>query len=179
MYEALARNAAEVIREFELNELDFVDIGGGFYGGGPKNVGAYERYASVIAGLLSPVCDPSRTKLVVEPARGSRLHPCVLFRARSRCEGDDLRSLRDLRSFPNQHRPRDEKRPLTPTNSIFRRNAVRPDVSCGRTPEAIGGGGASVRARRSRIVPRYLVRFYAAIPAWKATGFALSRESAS
>ena len=29
--------------------------------------------------------------------------------------------------------------------------------------------GASVRARRSRIVPRYLVRFYAAIPAWKAT----------
>ncbi len=36
--------------------------------------------------------------------------------------------------------------------------------------------GASVRARRSRIVPRYLVRFYAAIPAWKATGFALEGE---
>ncbi len=58
VYEALARNAAEVIREFELNELDFVDIGGGFYGGGPKNVGAYERYASVIAGLLSPGMRP-------------------------------------------------------------------------------------------------------------------------
>ena len=140
VYEALARNAAEVIREFELNELDFVDIGGGFYGGGPKNVGAYERYASVIADLLSPVCDPSRTKLVVEPGGAVVCTPASYFgRVLDVKETTYDRFVTcDLSRINIDH---EMKKTSYAYELHLRRNAVRPDVSCYRTPEAIGGDG--------------------------------------
>ncbi|WP_332517365.1 hypothetical protein [Gordonibacter sp.] len=66
VYRTLARHAASIAEEFNLN-LDFVDIGGGFFGGGPRNTGAYESYAEAIAEELRRVFDPARTSLIVEP----------------------------------------------------------------------------------------------------------------
>ncbi len=65
-YRTLARHAVQIAREFCL-ELDFVDIGGGFFGGGSHNVGAYEAYAEAIADELRPTFDPLRTSVIVEP----------------------------------------------------------------------------------------------------------------
>lgn len=66
VYEALSRTAVRVISEFALKP-SFVDIGGGFYGGGPRNAGAYESYAQTIASVLREACDPTCTDLIVEP----------------------------------------------------------------------------------------------------------------
>lgn len=45
VYRTLADFAVEIIRSFKL-DLDWFDIGGGFYGGGPANVGAYDEYVA-------------------------------------------------------------------------------------------------------------------------------------
>lgn len=65
-YRVLARHAAIIARDFAL-DLDYVDMGGGFFGGGEANRGAYEAYAQGMAEELAPVFDPARTRLVVEP----------------------------------------------------------------------------------------------------------------
>lgn len=66
VYRTLADFAAEIIRAFDL-ELDWFDIGGGFYGGGPANVGAYDDYVRTIREAIGDACDPARTELLVEP----------------------------------------------------------------------------------------------------------------
>lgn len=66
VYEVLASQAAQVVREHGL-EPDFIDIGGGFYGGGKRNEGAYEAYAATIARELREVVNPARCALIVEP----------------------------------------------------------------------------------------------------------------
>ncbi|MEG0323903.1 MAG: hypothetical protein RR547_04175 [Raoultibacter sp.] len=66
VYEALAQMTVTVIEEFGLDP-DYVDLGGGFFGGGPNNKGAYDGYAQTIAATLKKVCDPARVKLIVEP----------------------------------------------------------------------------------------------------------------
>ncbi|MBY4796991.1 hypothetical protein K6V98_01235 [Collinsella sp. AGMB00827] len=68
VYRILASFAARIIREFDLAaHLRYVDIGGGFFGGGANNVGAYDTYAKTIAAELSGSCDPSSVALLVEP----------------------------------------------------------------------------------------------------------------
>lgn len=68
VYSVLASHAAKIIEESNLGEsLRFVDIGGGFYGGGPKNIGAYDAYAETISTELKTVCDPARVSIYVEP----------------------------------------------------------------------------------------------------------------
>lgn len=66
VYRTLAQHAADIAETFEL-DLDFVDIGGGFFGGGTNNAGAYEAYAKVISKELSRVFDPAHTQLIIEP----------------------------------------------------------------------------------------------------------------
>ena len=66
VYRVLAKAAAEVVLEFGISP-DFIDIGGGFFGGGKNNLGAYDDYVRVIAEELHVACDPLRTFLVVEP----------------------------------------------------------------------------------------------------------------
>lgn len=67
-YEVLASFAAKVIVEANLQPtLRYIDMGGGYYGGGIQNEGCYEGYADVIAKTLSPVCDCSQVTLFVEP----------------------------------------------------------------------------------------------------------------
>lgn len=66
VYRVLSEQAARIVREFDLS-LEFIDIGGGFFGGGPNNIGAYDAYAQTIADALRKVVDPAACALYVEP----------------------------------------------------------------------------------------------------------------
>lgn len=66
VYDTLSSYAARIIQEFGIQPT-YVDMGGGFFGGGNNNIGAYDEYVRVIAANLSKACDPKRTKLIVEP----------------------------------------------------------------------------------------------------------------
>lgn len=66
VYQVLAEHAAAVIRQCGLTPC-FVDMGGGYYGGGKRNEGAYDAYAATMAEALRPVADPATCALYVEP----------------------------------------------------------------------------------------------------------------
>lgn len=66
VYQVLARFAVRLAKEFRLS-LEYIDMGGGFYGGGPHNEGAYEAYANAISAELRDGFDPATTRLIVEP----------------------------------------------------------------------------------------------------------------
>ncbi len=65
VYETVAAMAARIGREFDLN-LEYVDMGGGFYGGLPDKP-SYDQYACVIAKELKTAFDPEVTSLIIEP----------------------------------------------------------------------------------------------------------------
>ncbi|OUO34594.1 hypothetical protein [Olsenella sp. An290] len=66
-YRVLASHAAKIINDFSMtDDLAYIDMGGGFYGGGRRNEGKYEEYAEAIADELSSI-DRSRVALYVEP----------------------------------------------------------------------------------------------------------------
>ncbi len=78
VYRASATVAAEIVRSREL-ELDWIDIGGGFFGsvdGSPT----FDDYVRVIREALEGVVDPEETCLVVEPG-GSLIAVPVEFHA--------------------------------------------------------------------------------------------------
>lgn len=66
VYQVLAEHAALIARELGIR-LRWVDMGGGYYGGGRRNEGAYERYAATMAQALRGVADPASCALYVEP----------------------------------------------------------------------------------------------------------------
>lgn len=65
VYEQMARLAIEIAREYELN-LDYIDMGGGYFGGleGKQN---YHDYFKAIGAVLHTYFTPEQTKLIVEP----------------------------------------------------------------------------------------------------------------
>lgn len=65
VYRAAATVAAELITSRSL-ALDWVDIGGGFFGG-PDAVPSFDDYVSVIRDTLDPYIDAATTRLIVEP----------------------------------------------------------------------------------------------------------------
>ncbi len=65
-YEVLAQHAVRIARENGL-ALRYVDMGGGYYGGGMRNDGAYERYAETMASVLRQAADPATCTLLTEP----------------------------------------------------------------------------------------------------------------
>ena len=65
VFKALASMCVQVAREYEL-ALDYIDIGGGFFGDKP-NAPSYHDYFSSVAQILSEHFDPKSTKLIVEP----------------------------------------------------------------------------------------------------------------
>lgn len=68
VYKVLASHTAKIISENNLSDtLRFVDMGGGFYGGGEANLGAYDEYAKTITAELDEVCDTENVALYVEP----------------------------------------------------------------------------------------------------------------
>lgn len=66
VYEVLAEHAAKVIRACGITAR-YVDMGGGYYGGGKRNEGAYEGYAQAMADVLRTAADPATCALYVEP----------------------------------------------------------------------------------------------------------------
>ena len=78
VYEASASLAARIASERDL-DLDWLDIGGGFFGsvdGSPT----FDDYVRVIRSAVEGVIDPERTRLIVEPG-GSLIAVPVEFHA--------------------------------------------------------------------------------------------------
>ena len=65
VYKVLAQKACEVSKLFD-HELEYIDIGGGFFGGVP-NKPQYDDYMKVISEELSKEFNSENTKLIVEP----------------------------------------------------------------------------------------------------------------
>ncbi len=68
IFAAIAETAVKLAGEYGLTALDYVDMGGGFFGGSffPGKPG-FEEYAETVCAILKTAFDPTRTTLVLEP----------------------------------------------------------------------------------------------------------------
>ena len=68
IFAAISQKAAEIARIYHLQDISYVDIGGGFFGGNffPGKP-TYQEYAETICETLKNTFDPSKTTLVLEP----------------------------------------------------------------------------------------------------------------
>lgn len=68
IFKSIADKTCEIIEKYDLNELKYIDIGGGFFGGNLfPGKPSYSEYAEVICKSLKRVLDPTRVKLILEP----------------------------------------------------------------------------------------------------------------
>lgn len=65
IYKAIAEMACKLAEEYSL-DLNYVDVGGGFFGGLPSKP-QFEEYLSLISSILKNTFDPGKTTLVLEP----------------------------------------------------------------------------------------------------------------
>ena len=65
IYRAIAMVACDIQKEFRL-DLDYVDVGGGFFGGLPTKP-QFDEYIALMADILSTQFDKGRTSLIIEP----------------------------------------------------------------------------------------------------------------
>ena len=65
IYQAIAEMACRLKKEYEL-QLEYVDIGGGYFGG-LSNKPQYADYLKAVSEILKQEFDPQHTTLVVEP----------------------------------------------------------------------------------------------------------------
>ena len=65
IYRAIAEVACKVQEEFHF-DLNYIDVGGGFFGGLPTKP-QFEEYMALMAGILSARFDKEQTKLIIEP----------------------------------------------------------------------------------------------------------------
>lgn len=65
IYRAIAEMACNVQEEFGL-DLDFIDVGGGFFGG-LSTKPQFDEYLSLMEGILITQFDKKRTTLIIEP----------------------------------------------------------------------------------------------------------------
>lgn len=65
IYKAIAQMAVKVKKEFAL-ELDYIDVGGGFFGGLPGKP-QFDEYISLMEIILSEKYNKEKTKLIIEP----------------------------------------------------------------------------------------------------------------
>ncbi len=68
IYESLANKALEIVEKYNLQDLEYVDMGGGYFGGnffpGKPSV---DQYAETICSILRRKLDSSKITLVLEP----------------------------------------------------------------------------------------------------------------
>lgn len=76
IYKAIAEKACEIKEKFNLN-FDYIDIGGGFFGG-LDNRPKFPDYLKLVSGILSKSYDKNKTKLIVEPGM-SLIGPAIDF----------------------------------------------------------------------------------------------------
>lgn len=65
IYDAITKKAAEIIKNYKLN-LEYVDIGGGFFGGLPGKP-SFDSYMQIISNNLRKEIKPEQTKIIIEP----------------------------------------------------------------------------------------------------------------
>ncbi len=65
IYKAIAEVACKIKTEFKL-ELEYVDVGGGFFGGLPSKP-QFDEYICLMEHILSNCFDKNKTKLIIEP----------------------------------------------------------------------------------------------------------------
>ena len=65
IYRAIAMVACDIQKKFRL-DLDYVDVGGGFFGGLPTKP-QFDEYMALMADILSTQFDEGRTTLIIEP----------------------------------------------------------------------------------------------------------------
>lgn len=65
IYRSIAEVAVGILKAFSLN-LDFIDIGGGYFGGVPGKP-TFREYFDQIKTILSPAVDFEKTTIIVEP----------------------------------------------------------------------------------------------------------------
>lgn len=66
VYRSAARSAVDVIRRHGL-DLEYIDLGGGFFGGEDPRYPSPDEYLEGIRQVLIPTVDPRHTRLVIEP----------------------------------------------------------------------------------------------------------------
>ena len=76
IYKAIAQMACKIKEEFDIN-FEYVDIGGGFFGG-MDNRPKFPDYLKLVSEILSKAYNPTETKLIVEPGM-SLVGPAVDF----------------------------------------------------------------------------------------------------
>ena len=65
IYSAISEMACKIQREFKF-DLEYVDVGGGFFGG-LDNKPQFEEYMSLISSILRECFDVNKTTLIIEP----------------------------------------------------------------------------------------------------------------
>lgn len=65
IYRAIAEMACKIQEEYMM-DLEYIDVGGGFFGGLP-NKPQYDDYFSMLSDILKNNFDSAKTKLIVEP----------------------------------------------------------------------------------------------------------------
>lgn len=77
VYQNICKYAIRVVKQYNLN-LDYIDIGGGYYGDMPGKP-TYKNYVDVIADTLSTYFDISKLKLIVEPGNAIIASPFTFY----------------------------------------------------------------------------------------------------
>lgn len=65
-YESITGAICKIVEEYSLNSLEYIDIGGGFYGGG-ENRSMYQDYATHITKGLGKISETQNVTLILEP----------------------------------------------------------------------------------------------------------------
>lgn len=76
IYKAIAQMACKIKEEFDIN-FEYVDIGGGFFGG-MDNRPKFPDYLKLVSEILSKAYNPTETMIIVEPGM-SLIGPAVDF----------------------------------------------------------------------------------------------------
>ncbi len=77
VYQNICRYAIKVVKQYNLN-LNYIDIGGGFYGDMPGKP-TYKDYVDVISESLSSFFDTSKLTLIVEPGNAIIASPFTFY----------------------------------------------------------------------------------------------------
>lgn len=132
IYKVLARKACEISKLFDY-ELEYVDIGGGFFGG-LENKPSYYNYMKVISDELRKCFNSKYTKLIVEPGAALIASPVSFM-----CEVVDVKDTYNNR-IVTVNGSRNNIDPLMNKNNYFleinynsKKNKIKEQIICGYT----------------------------------------------
>ena len=132
IYKVLARKACEISKLFDY-QLEYIDIGGGFFGG-LENKPSYYNYMKVISDELRKCFNSKYTKLIVEPGAALIASPVSFM-----CEVVDVKDTYNNR-IVTVNGSRNNIDPLMNKNNYFleinynsKKNKIKEQIICGYT----------------------------------------------